>query len=73
MAEAAAQGAGIALLPARMFEHDLCQGRLARPFAAEVALGAYWLTWLKSRTEAPAMRAFRAWILARSEAAAHSP
>jgi LysR family transcriptional regulator of beta-lactamase len=49
------------------------KGRLARPFAAEVALGAYWLTWLKSRTEAPAMRAFRTWSLARSEAAAHSP
>jgi LysR family transcriptional regulator of beta-lactamase len=69
MAEAAAQGAGIALLPARMFEHDLRQGRLVRPFSPEVALGAYWLTRLKSRLETPAMAAFRNWLLAQSEAA----
>jgi LysR family transcriptional regulator of beta-lactamase len=69
MAEAAAQGAGVALLPARMFEHDLRQGRLARPFAAEVALGAYWLTHLKSRIGTPAMHAFRTWLLAQPEAA----
>jgi LysR family transcriptional regulator of beta-lactamase len=31
LAEAAAQGAGVALLPARMFEHMLQQGRLVRP------------------------------------------
>ncbi len=67
MAEAAAQGAGVALLPTRMFEHDLRQERLMRPFAAEVALGAYWLTRLKSRLETLAMRAFRDWLLAQAE------
>ncbi|HWL82464.1 MAG TPA: LysR family transcriptional regulator [Roseomonas sp.] len=70
MAEAAAQGTGVALLPARMFEHDLRQGRLLRPFGAEVTLGAYWLTRLKSRRETPAMAAFRAWLLAQPEIAA---
>jgi LysR family transcriptional regulator of beta-lactamase len=67
MAEAAMQGVGVALLPVRMFESNLRQGRLVRPFAAEVALGDYWLTRLKSRSETPAMAAFRAWLLARSE------
>jgi LysR family transcriptional regulator of beta-lactamase len=66
MAEAAVQGAGVALLPARMFERDLRDGRLARPFGAEVTLGAYWLTRLKSREETPAMAAFRDWLLTAS-------
>lgn len=69
MAEAAVQGAGVALLPARMFERDLRHGRLVRPFAAEVTLGAYWLTRLKSREESAAMAAFRQWLLAQPEVA----
>ncbi len=67
MAEAAAQGAGVALLPAHMFERDLRQGRLMRPFEAGVILGEYWLTRLKSRNETAAMTAFRQWLLAQSE------
>jgi LysR family transcriptional regulator, regulator of gene expression of beta-lactamase len=67
MAEAAAQGVGVALLPARMFERDLRQGRLVQPFAAEVTLGEYWLTRLKSRKETEAMAAFRTWLCARPE------
>jgi LysR family transcriptional regulator of beta-lactamase len=63
MAEAAAQGAGIALLPVHMFARELQQGRLVRPFAAEVSNGRYWLTRLKSRPVTPAMRAFHAWLL----------
>jgi len=70
MAEAAVQGTGVALLPARMFERDLRQGRLVRPFAPEVTLGAYWLTRLKSREETPAMAAFRQWLLAQPEVSA---
>ena len=73
MAEAAVQGAGVALLPARMFGHELRQGRLARPFAAEVTLGAYWLARLGSRAETPAMAAFRAWLLAQVETAGEAP
>jgi LysR family transcriptional regulator of beta-lactamase len=68
MAEAAVQGMGIALLPVRMFEHHLRQGRLVQPFTAEVALGDYWLTRLKSRPETPATRAFYSWMLAQSNA-----
>ena len=63
MAEAAAQGAGIALLPVRMFARELQQGRLVRPFAAEVSNGRYWLSRLKSRPVTPAMLAFSAWLL----------
>jgi LysR family transcriptional regulator of beta-lactamase len=69
MAEAAVQGTGVALLPARMFAHDLERGRLARPFPTEVSLGSYWLTRLKSRRETPAMTAFRDWLLGRPEVA----
>lgn len=63
MAEAAAQGAGIALLPARMFERHVDERRLVRLFPIEVEFGAYWLTRLKSRKESSAMRAFREWLL----------
>jgi LysR family transcriptional regulator of beta-lactamase len=65
MAEAAAQGAGVALLPSAMFARDLRSGRLVRPFALELDAGGYWLTRLKSRRASAAMRAFRDWLLAR--------
>lgn len=65
LAEAAAQGAGVALLPVRLFTRELQQGRLVQPFAqTEIAIGAYWLTRLHSRTPGPAMQAFRDWLLA---------
>lgn len=64
MIEAAMQGAGVALAPSSMFERELTEGALVRPFEAEVDTGAYWLTRLKSRTPTNAMRAFRDWILA---------
>ncbi|MBE9605399.1 LysR family transcriptional regulator [Acetobacteraceae bacterium H6797] len=70
MAEAAVQGAGVALLPARMFERDIALGRLVRPFEPEVTLGAYWLTRLKSRKESQAMAAFREWLAGQPEVAA---
>jgi hypothetical protein len=64
MAEAAAQGAGVALLPVAMFERELSAGRLVRAFDEKVAMGDYWLTSLKSKVETDAMRAFRRWIVA---------
>ena len=64
MAEAAVQGAGVALLPVCMFERDVQQERLIQPFPIDVTLGAYWLTRLKSRAETRAMHAFRDWLLA---------
>ena len=63
MAEAAMQGAGIALAPPAMLARQIEQGALVRPFPQEVATGRYWLTWLKSRTPNPAMLAFREWLL----------
>ncbi len=71
MADAAAQGAGVGLLPARMFDRDLRQGRLVRPFAAEVTLGAYWLTRLQARPETAAMAALRGWLV--DQAAMEAP
>lgn len=68
LAEAAAQGAGVALLPTRMFEHMLQQGRLVRPFAHEVDTGAYWLTHLKSRPASGALQIFRQWLMAQLQA-----
>ena len=70
LAEAAAQGAGVALLPARMFARELQHGRLVRPFDIEIATGSYWLTRLNSRAVTPAMQVFRAWLL---ESAASAP
>jgi LysR family transcriptional regulator of beta-lactamase len=62
MIEAALAGHGVALAPACMFERELAEGRAARPFQLEIAMGGYWLTSLKSRKPTPAMIAFRAWI-----------
>jgi LysR family transcriptional regulator, regulator of gene expression of beta-lactamase len=63
MAEAAMQGAGIALAPASMFERELATERLVRPFDIDVQAGSYWLTWQKGKPETSAMRAFSQWIL----------
>jgi len=62
LASAAASGAGVALLPARLFEQDLASGRLAQPFDLCVDAGRYWLTRLKSRPETAAMAAVRTWL-----------
>jgi LysR family transcriptional regulator of beta-lactamase len=62
LAEAAAQEAGVALLPVLMFERELRQGRLLCPFGQRIVLGAYWLTRLKSRPQTAAMAAFRGWL-----------
>jgi LysR family transcriptional regulator of beta-lactamase len=63
MVEAAMQGAGVALAPARMFDRELQAGRLVRPFELEVSTGSYWLSWVKSKRMTPAMQAFRTWIV----------
>ncbi|WP_205677419.1 LysR family transcriptional regulator [Aquitalea denitrificans] len=63
MVEAAMQGAGIALAPARMFQRELQSGVLEQPFELEVRTGSYWLTWLKSRSLSPAMQMFHDWLL----------
>jgi LysR family transcriptional regulator, regulator of gene expression of beta-lactamase len=72
MADAAAQGAGVALLPICMFTRELQQGQLAQPFEIEIAIGDYWLTSLKSKRPTPAMHTFRTWLLKSvADSAAH--
>ena len=62
MAEAAIQAEGVALAPALLFERQLTDGRLVRPFRTEVVTGAYWLTRLTWKPMSPALRAFRDWL-----------
>lgn len=64
IAEAAVQGAGVALLPVAMFAGELKKRRLVQPFKNEIALGSYWLTSLKSKRETSAMKTFQGWLLA---------
>jgi LysR family transcriptional regulator of beta-lactamase len=68
MVQAAVQGDGVALAPARMFSPELHTGRLVQPFETEVDVGAYWLVRLKSRSPTPAMAAFRDWLRATAAA-----
>ena len=63
MMEAALQGAGIALAPPLMFERLLASGLIVQPFEVYVSRGSYWLTRLHSRSETPAMRQFRDWLM----------
>ncbi len=62
MAELAAAGLGVALLPAPMFVRQLKSGALVRPFATEVGAGRYWLTWPRGKTLTPAMEQVRDWL-----------
>jgi LysR family transcriptional regulator of beta-lactamase len=63
MMEAAMQGAGIALAPPLMFARHLRAETIRQPFNVTVTMGRYWLTRLQSRTESPAMAAFRNWLV----------
>lgn len=72
LVEAAAEGAGVGLVPVGMFARDIADGRIVQPFAVTVSAGSYWLTHLKSRAETASMRAFRTWILTETEAAARA-
>jgi LysR family transcriptional regulator of beta-lactamase len=68
MAEAAMQGAGVALAPPSMLARAIDDGALVRPFPQEVSTGRYWLTWLKSRVPNAGMVAFREWLEAEAGA-----
>ncbi|PCE27748.1 LysR family transcriptional regulator [Paraburkholderia acidicola] len=63
MVEAAMQGAGVALAPTAMFEHEIRAGRLVQPFDIEVDSGSYWLTMQKGKAPTHAMRVFNDWIV----------
>jgi LysR family transcriptional regulator of beta-lactamase len=62
MVQAAMRGEGVALAPPALFRREIESGQLVRPFPIEVDVGSYWLTWLRSRAQSPAMTAFRAWL-----------
>ena len=64
MMEAALQGAGVALAPARMFSRQLENDVIRQPFEMGITTGSYWLTRLQSRAETPAMLAFKGWLQA---------
>jgi LysR family transcriptional regulator, regulator of gene expression of beta-lactamase len=68
LVDAAAQGVGVALVPVAMFVPQIEQGRIVQPFGIAALTGSYWLTRLKSRSETPAMKAFRQWLLGEIEA-----
>lgn len=63
MAEAAARGIGVALVPTAMFRHEIETSQLTRPFAEEIGAGSYWLTWLKSKRMTFGMSQFHGWLL----------
>jgi LysR family transcriptional regulator, regulator of gene expression of beta-lactamase len=62
MAEAAARGYGVALLPIEMFRDDIKSGRLIQPIELTVPIGAYWLTHPKGRAPSLALMAFKNWL-----------
>ena len=64
IAQLAGEGYGIALLPPRLFEREIAQGRLCRLFETEVDTGTYWLTRLSSRRVSPAISKFQTWLTA---------
>jgi LysR family transcriptional regulator of beta-lactamase len=61
------------LLPAALFQDEIRQRRLVRPFGIEVALGDYWITSLHSRRPSPAMLSFKNWLLETIAAKQKSP
>ncbi len=62
LADLAAAGAGVALLPLPMFARWLREGRLVQPFAPVLEAGAYHLTWPADRVMSPAMTALMLWL-----------
>lgn len=64
LAEAAAAGLGVALLPRFMLEAELAQGRLVAPFGQGFTGADHYVLGYPEGNEAkPALRAFRDWLL----------
>lgn len=62
LADVAAEGFGIALLPVAMFERQLLSGRLVRPVAKTLTLGSYWMTVPKDRRITTASKTLLDWM-----------
>ena len=63
MADLAAEGFGIALLPIKMFESRVTTGSLVRCFEEEVVTGSYWITRLSTKEKCSAYDAFENWLI----------
>jgi len=63
LAEAAAGGAGVALIPPLLIADELTSGRLVRASEAPLDEGrAYWLVWPEGRGDVPLLQTFRNWM-----------
>lgn len=64
--QAALAGLGVAVLPTFVCDDELAAGRVVEAFAnTRTPTGkSYWLVYPERRAELPALRAFRAWLLA---------
>lgn len=69
LAQLAAEGAGVALLPVAMFARQVAEGRLTQPFGTTVSAGRYYLTWHSDRPQTNGMARFRRWIITESSRA----
>ena len=73
VAEAAAAGLGVALLPRFLFAEEIESGRLAVTFDVEpYAPRSYFVVYPDKGPPMPALRAFRDWILSEAPQTAHS-
>ena len=73
MADLVADGYGVALLPARMFEARIASGGLVRCFEEEIVTGSYWLTRLSAKDPSPAYGLFETWLTDTTAAASQPP
>ncbi len=64
VAQAAAAGLGMAIVPRFLVEEEIAAGRLAVAFDRPIeSRQAYWLVYPEARAERPALVAFREWLL----------
>lgn len=63
LADMAAQGHGVAMLPRLLFRSWEEEGRLVQPCDHSVSIGSYWLTRPRSKDETSGMRSFKKWLL----------
>nr|WP_321481429.1 LysR family transcriptional regulator [uncultured Cohaesibacter sp.] len=63
MADLAAGGYGIALLPIKMFQSRVAAGSLVRCFEEEIVTGSYWITRLSTKEQSAAYGVFESWLI----------
>jgi len=69
VAQAAAAGLGLAIVPRFLVEDELKSGALMIPLAKPIeSRQAYWFVYPEQKKDRPALKAFRDWLLAQCEA-----